>query len=268
MILKCVLLASLLNSHASVPAENQRTDIEKDAVSGAMNSRFITMTSVHRGWSIVRGTAQGGGLVSFSWVNRSPRTAPPNESGLAERRWTFQFLERARQNIRLYIDDDTELTGRDSRDTMHTALYFFPRKQLPDFEIISSTGLRVWLPTGETFVVGRRGRVLGGVLEETGPMDRRPDRFTRDFAHIAYRGEGVMIRVDQRGAQPENGKPFGRHDANKSATATYRGRTCRLRPDELWTQRGLFDFKFPTDELLYSFLERRCRWQVRAGIGN
>lgn len=267
MLLKCVLLASLLHARESSPAEKQRPVIEKDAVSGAMSSRFITMNGVRRGW-LSRGTAKGSGLVSFSWVNRSPRTAPPNKSGRAERRWTFQFLERARQNIRLYIADDTELTGRDSRDTMHTALYFFPRKQLPDYEIVSSTELRVWLPTGETFSVGRDGRVLGGALEETAPMDRRADRFTREFAHIAYRGEGIMIRVDQRGAHPENDKPFGNYDPNKWATVTYRGKACRLRPEELWTQHGFFNFRFPTDELFYALLERRCGWNVSESIGN
>ena len=246
------------------PAKETRPVIEKDAVSGSFTSRFVSKKSVCQDWPVRRGLDMQKRFVYFTWDNLSPAVLPPDPEGKARRQWIFQFLERARQNIHLSLMDDVALTGRDSRDTMHTVLYFFPRRQLPHYEIISLNEMRVWLPTGEDFVVDRMpGKILRGVLEETGPMDRRANRFTRKFARIAYHGKGIMVRIDQRGNQPEESTVFGKYNPFKTALATYQGKSCRIRPGELWTQQGYVNFKFPTDEEFYAFLEKKCKWQVR-----
>ncbi|MCC6544669.1 MAG: hypothetical protein IT392_09235 [Nitrospirae bacterium] len=167
------------------------------------------------------------------------------------------------QNIRMTISEQTMPAGKTSHTLMRTSIYFFPRKVLPTLSLIENDSggnvLELELPTGERVCFDRETKeIIGGVLHEDAPMDTNPDRHKRRFAQITYSGDGVTIRVDQRGEAPEKAVVWGQ---KKTATITFGKKNCKLSPAQLWEQDlGWFDFLFPADAELYKFLRDSCDW--------
>ena len=198
------------------------------------------------------------GIISFTF-------AAKNQNG-STRLWLFDMPERARQAMKINIQDDFgNTTVGDSARLLETAMYFFPRRVVPS--VTSSNGtMEVTLPTGETVQFDSRTKeIVGGVLEETAPLDMTFDRSKRKFAQLAYHGEGVVIRADRRSGTPEavHAQVFNVNEDIKNATITYQGKTCKVAKNLIWDQhpdRANY-FLFATDEEFYEkILKAKCGW--------
>jgi hypothetical protein len=202
--------------------------------------------------------------------NGSPRVNPyavnfPG-SQKPERGYKFEFEQRAKQAIHLEIFETANPAGRISHWFMHSAIYFFPRKILPAIEYIEAESIfKVTLPTNEVVNFGSVTKeIVSGVLQETAVMDNNPNRFSRKFAKINYSGNGVMVRIDQRGGTPESEFVFETR-LKKFATITYKDKTCKVSAPKLWNQKGAGDetayFLFPSDEeFAQKILIDECGW--------
>lgn len=254
----------------------------RDALSPA--GRLIsTPRSASIGDSIsFAGVGGGDSIEEFSFVNRySPRVNPRGRGwqGGPRRHYTFRFPERARQQLHLGVFDWSDPpSGADSDGSMISHFYFFPRKVVPAIEVVrDGRALQVTLPTGETVLFDKATKeVISGVLRETAPIDTSPNRHGRNFARIDYTGFGTVVRIDQRGESPEEERPWGMA-VDKHAVITNQGRTCRVRPGDLWYQpnrRGnnedsRFYFLYPTDAEFYrQILAKKCGWHDMASLAN
>jgi len=251
------------------------TPPERDALSP--QGRLIsTPRSASIGDSISFAGVRGGeSIEEFSFVNRySPRVNPQGRGwqGGPRRHYTFRFPEKARQQIHMAVFDWSDPpSGRDSDGSMISHFYFFPRKVVPSIQVVrDGRALEVTLPTGETVLFDKATKeIISGPLVETGPIDTSPNRHGRDFARIDYTGFGTVVRIDQRGESPEEERPWGMA-VDKFAVIKNQGRTCRVRPGELWYQpnrRGnnedsRFYFLFSTDAAFYqTILAGKCGWR-------
>lgn len=210
-------------------------------------------------------------IIGFDITNKgSPRINPyaANFTGSqkSERTYKFEFQQRARQGINLEIFETANPSGRISHWFMHSAIYFFPRKILPAVEYIEAESiLKVTLPTNEVVNFSSINKeIVSGVLQETAVMDNNTNRYNRQFAKINYSGNGVMVRIDQRGGTPESEFVFGTR-LKKFATITYKGKTCKVSAPKLWNQDNAGN---ETAYLLYSsdeefaqkILKDECGW--------
>ncbi|MDX1654245.1 MAG: hypothetical protein R3310_03415 [Candidatus Competibacteraceae bacterium] len=210
----------------------------------------------------------GDKIIGFSLTNtgsdRVNPTGPRMAGGVPKREYRFRFRQRARQNIFLQVHEFAIPNGRDSETSMYSSLYFFPRKVLPSVRLLEGQGIEVTLPTGEKVVFDQDTKeIIKGVLDEYAPIDTSPNRHARHFARVAYRGKGVLIRINQRGETPETEYIWGRSVA-KFAEISYRGRSCKVRANKLWYQdqdRGSPYFLYPTDEEFRDkILIPECGW--------
>ena len=214
-------------------------------------------------------------IVGFSLRNSgSPKINPVGlKKPGARREYVFLFADRARENVHLAINDDVKLSGRFSHDNMFRELHFFPRKQLPSLRVDHGDGLiEVTLPTGEPvqFDITTK-EIVGGALAES-PVDFNRSRYQRRNPGVRYQGDYLAITVAQRGEAPRRAKVWGQV---KFAEVHYPARypkPCKLSPAFIWDQKpkpGDTDPKllmlFPTDEALFSVIERRCGWEL-AGL--
>ncbi|NDG84357.1 MAG: hypothetical protein EBX52_04870 [Proteobacteria bacterium] len=193
-------------------------------------------------------------IFGFSFFNEGVNAVIPVSASCIgcglNREFRFRFRDRARQDLHFSITDaPTEYLSQ----LMESYFYVFPRKNLPAAELIPERGiLRVTLPTGETVDFdSAKKTVVGGVLVETGPIDLNPDRFSRKFAQVSYLGDGVLVRVNRRGADPRLGTV---------ATVTKGKKSCKIESKYLFNQdeKSSVEFLFPTDEGFNDFLLKRC----------
>lgn len=211
-------------------------------------------------------------IVGFSLRNTgSPKINPVGlEKPGAQREYAFLFADRARENVHLAINDDVKLSGRFSHDNMFRELHFFPRTQLPSLRVDNDNGLiEVTLPTGEPvqFDITTK-EIVGGALAES-PVDFNRSRYQRRNPGVRYQGDYLAITVAQRGEAPRRAKVWGQV---KFAEVHYPARypkPCKLSPTFIWDQKpkpGDTDPKlhmlFPTDDALFSVIERRCGWDL------
>jgi len=223
------------------------------SIPGDVSERFTSID----GLTVDRHDSDGR-IFGFSFMNEGVNSVIPVAAACIgcglNREYRFYFRDRARQDIHLSITDaPTEYLSH----LMESCLYFFPRKSIPTVEQVADRGiLRVGLPTGETVDFDAANKtVVGGVLVETGPIDLNPDRFSRKFARVSYLGEGVLVRVNRRGADPRLGTV---------ATVTKGKKSCRIESKLLFNQDGAsqVEFLFPTDEEFNAFLLKRCGFGV------
>lgn len=195
--------------------------------------------------------------VSFALVNRGSPNVNPTGDGVYRAYW-FEFQQRDPGSLRLRVYERSRPEGRDSRISMTTYLAFFPRHGL--FTAQETDGLvEVHLSTGEPVCFdAHTHEIVGGVLEEEGPIDTDPNRFKRRFAELTYSGSGVVIRSDQRGESPAKAVVWG---VQRRAVITYGDLECRVRRAALWEQQAPFALRF-TDEEFVEFLHERCGWDV------
>lgn len=212
-------------------------------------------------------------IVGFSITNYGSRHINPQ--GLKkhdgpQRRYSFQFSDRARENIYLEINDDVRISGRYSHDNMFREIHFFPRLRLPALEKIDQGGkLKVTLPTGEMVIFDARSKeIVSGVLEEE-PVDTHPNRHQRHNPRVHYRGKYLIITVAQRGKDPRREKVWGRKKYAEVFYPAKYEKPCRISPAYIWDQRpnpGDRDPRLtmlhPSDASLFSMIERQCGWDL------
>jgi hypothetical protein len=183
----------------------------------------------------------------------------------SQRSFSFEYIEQARQNILMQVDDAPNSTVS---HTMHSIFMFFPRKVLPH-AIFTDGQLEVVLPNMEKIIFSPDSKeIIGGVFTE-GPVDISGDRFKRHYADLRYRGEGIVLRVNARGQSPqlgqfENTKIDMDHGVVGSADVLImNGATnqrCRRPKADFWEPIDVnpIQFKFPTDEAFDKYLKEKC----------
>jgi hypothetical protein len=206
---------------------------------------------------------------SFTLIDaRSPRIDPAGHG--AHRDFTFSAPRRARQEMDLLVyewgsDNPHPEQDDDSAWSMMTEIVFLPRRVTPSARLVQNgADYEVTLPTGETLLFDAKTKeIVGGPLAETAPIDMNKDRHARRFAGLRYDGSGIMIRSDQRGDSPRAAVVWG---IKKTATATWKGRTCVLSPADVWEQdaEGAGLCRFPDDPAFFAMLSRRCGWTFSA----
>lgn len=161
------------------------------------------------------------------------------------REWRFASEDNSRRETYLWITDDAG--SAKLSELMESIMVILPRKMKPDIAVVDGD-VHVTLPTGEKVVYDKTSKkVKGGVLKE-GPVDLTPDRFKRKFAAVNYTGTGISIRVNVRGEDPRLIKG--------NAVITQNGKSCQVPANQLWNQDA--DFKYPTDQELVTFLNKKC----------
>lgn len=207
-----------------------------------------------------------GEIVGFEFSNYggNPILTPRRDAAKNQfftRDFQFRFDERARQDIYLMVSDWVPSRDRVFRlsEVMNRVMLFFPRVILPAIVNNGEQNL-VTLPTGEEIAFDAdTHEIRGGVLSEA-PVDLNPDRQTRSFPGIEYRGKGVMVRADARGTDPRIGTTatiLARAPGDNCDGAT-NCRPCQMPSRELWDQTGAARFRFATDDEFDRYLQARC----------
>lgn len=210
-------------------------------------------------------------VMMFSLTNDGSEKVNPK--GLtrkdAHRRWNFQFVDQARESLYMVVRDQP-FSGRDSHTNMQTEIHLFPRKYIPSVKDLGEH-YQVVLSTGEQMLFDKNSReVISGPFKES-PIDYDQDRFKRKNPLIHYEGEGLMIKISQRGENPRYEEVWGQ---KKMATVSFPSKyskPCQLRPSLLWDHRKIKGEDTPslmplykTDEDLYKIVERECKWDLKS----
>ncbi len=213
-----------------------------------------------------------GKIVGFEFSNQGGNPIlPPQRNAIKNQFFTrdfqFRFDERARQDIYLMVSDWVPSRDRSFHlsEVMNSLMLFFPRKYLP---AIVNAGERdiVTLPTGEAVAFDAvTHEIRAGVFLEA-PVDLNSERGGRKFPGVDYRGKGVVVRANARGADPRIATPAtittGTPPQNCNRPAGCN--RCQVPSKELWDQGGAVRFKFSTDAALDRFLIARCGFGVPA----
>jgi hypothetical protein len=150
-------------------------------------------------------------------------------------------------------------------ELMNRMMLFFPRNYLPAIVNVDQRNI-VSLPTGEEVIFNASTHeVVSGALVEA-PVDLNPDRDARRFPSIEYRGKGVTVRADSRGADPRMGAlaVITTSSPPEGCAPGASCDRCEVKPQELWDQRGAARFQFPTDAGFDRFLRERCGFGLPA----
>ncbi|XGC79673.1 hypothetical protein ACES2L_10070 [Bdellovibrio bacteriovorus] len=191
------------------------------------------------------------GPVRFLFRNYGPNrivSKAPSRS----REWSFNYAGNARQDLSFSV---TDMPNGTVSLTQESIFHLFPRKTLPHIRTEDNKHY-VTLPTGEVVVFNAQTKeVVGGVITEDGPMTSGVRALAP--AKITYKGTGVMVRANQRGADPRLG--------NSTAKITKGSKSCQVQLKELWpdqNQDSAVHFRFATDAEFDSFLKRRCGFGI------
>ena len=209
-----------------------------------------------------------GEIVGFEFSNYGGNPIlPPRRDAVKNQLFTrdfqFRFDDRARQDIYLMISDWAPSRDRVFRlsEIVNSVLIFFPRKILP---AIVDSGARhiVTLPTGEDVEFnGASHEIRAGALSE-GPVDLSADRATRRFPGVEYRGSGVVLRANARGADPRIGTVATIMPASGCTVGASCMTTCEIPAKDLWDQDGAARFKFSSDLDFERLLVARCGFSL------
>jgi hypothetical protein len=246
---------------------------EKESASPKLNYDTVVLaratdTTAHAGWQYRRN--RQGQIVGFEFSNRGGNRILPQrydavKNLLFTRDFQFQFDDRARQDIYLFLSDWAPSQDKQFRlsEIMHSIMLFFPRRYLP---AIHSSGSRyiITLPTGEQVEFHAETReVLGGVFAESG-VDLNPDKRARKFPGIDYVGKGLVVRADSRGTDPRiRNNATIRVEASLADCQQGSGcGRCQVPSQELWHQNGPVRFKFSTDQEFDRYLLSRCGFAI------
>ncbi len=231
---------------------------------GTMLSSRTAKSPPSRGWQYRR--SRDGKIVGFEFSNHggnsiltARRDATRNQ--FFTRDFQFRFDDRARQDIHLMVSDWAPSRDRVFRlsELMNSLMHFFPRGYLP---AIVNAGDRniVTLPTGEEIEFDAvSNEIRAGVLTEA-PVDLNPASADRKFPAVNYLGQGVVVRADNRGADPRLGAKALITNGAPAPLCEQAGgcRQCEVPAKELWDQSGAVRFKFATDQEFDRYLTARC----------
>ena len=216
-----------------------------------------------------------GEIVGFEFSNHGGNPIlPPRRDAVKNQFFTrdfqFHFDDRARQDIYMMISDWVPSRDRVFRlsEIVNSVLIFFPRKVLP--AIVDSGGRYiVTLSTGEDVEFDQASHeIRAGVLLETA-VDLGADRQTRHFPGVDYRGSGVVLRANARGADPRIGTVAMIVPASGCAAGASCNQ-CEIPAKDLWDQNGAARFKFSSDADFERLLVSRCGFSlpvIASGIG-
>lgn len=226
-------------------------------------SRSMDEISVSRGSATPENATDG-----FSFENMGDnKIVSLKNSKHVQRTFNFDYLEQARQNISLMVDD---IPNHTVSHTMHSLFMFFPRKYLFTVEQLTGT-INVTLPTGEKMIFQKDSKeIVDGVFKE-GPVDVSKDRHKRQYADLKYQGKGVLLRANARGQSPQLGEyedtvidsEYGlKGSADVLLINGTTGQRCRRPKADFWEPLDVtpIEFKFPTDEEFDIYLIQNCGW--------
>ncbi len=238
------------------PLKNELVPLNHDF----FQSRSVGEISVSRGSATPESFTDG-----FSVQNVGDNKIVQSSNKNSERVFHFDYLEQAKQNLSLEIDDSpNEYVSH----TMHSYFMFFPRKNLPLVEELTGT-INVTLPTGEKIIFQKESKeIVDGVFTE-GPVDVSPDRFKRQYPDLKYTGKGVLLRANARGQSPQLGQyenikidmDYGlRGSLDVLIINGTTGQKCRRPKADFWEPIDVnpIEFKFPTDEEFDQYLKKNC----------
>jgi hypothetical protein len=215
-------------------------------------SRYIGEINVSRGSAMPETSTEGFELTQLQGDDVS-------------RSFHFDYLEQARQNIFLQVDDAPNDTVS---HTMHSHFVFFPRLNLPLVKQLTGT-IEVTLPNSEKIIFQKESKkIVGGVFEESA-VDTSPNRSKRHYANLRYRGKGVLLRANARGQSPQLGQhetekiddEFGvRGSVGVLIIHGPTGERCHRPKSDFWEPLDVspIEFKFPTDEEFDQYLKSNC----------
>ena len=181
-----------------------------------------------------------------------------------QRMFNFDYLEQARQNILLEVEESNDLLS----DSMHSVFMFFPRKNLPLVEQLTGT-IKVSLPTGEKMEFQKDSKeIVAGVFQE-GALDPSLDEVRRHYADLKYLGKGVVLRANARGLSPQIGQSENsRIDLEYGTKGSVdvlilngsTGQRCRRPKSDFWEPMSVtpIEFKYPSDEEFNAYLKKNC----------
>jgi hypothetical protein len=189
-----------------------------------------------------------------------------------ERSMSFMFDDRAMNDIKLAITDDSQLTGSMSHDLLETTIQFIPRRVIPYIKLNQDTletKREVVLSTGESIIVDfANNKIVGGVLESK-DIDLNPSRHARKFVGLSYKGNGVMIRADRRAGTPRHiyRTSFNSNEKISKATLSYQGDTCYVDKALIWANSDNADLgaymRYESDqELVDKVITPICGWDI------
>jgi hypothetical protein len=252
-----ILSQEILLRTTLVPVKNELIPLHHEFVH-SMNIGEVAFT---RGSSSPEGVTEGFSLENIG-DNRIVKDSKYQHS---QRSFNFDYLEQARQNLLLEVEDQIE---EDESQTMRSVFMFFPRKNLPLVEQLTGT-IDVTLPNGEKIIFRKDTKeIVQGVFLE-GPVDIQREVAKRQFAHLRYVGKAVVLRVNSRGQLPQLAQfdptkidlDYGIHGAfdvliMNGAT----GQRCRRPRIDFWEapEVGGSEFKFATDKEFDQYLKRSC----------
>lgn len=228
-------------------------------------SRTIGEINVGRGSAMPETSTEGFSLENYG----DNRIVDATRHKYSQRSFNFDYLEQARQNIALQVDDAPNSTVS---HTMHSIFMFFPRKTLPIVEQLTGT-IDVTLPTGEKVIFQKDSKeIVDGVFTE-GPVDVSGDRFKRQYADLKYQGRGVVLRVNARGQSPQLGQfenlkidmEYGiKGSADVLIINGSTGQRCRRPKTDFWEPLDVspIEFKFPTDVEFNEYLKTNCGFEL------
>lgn len=241
-------------------------DIVKD-----QDAKFAILQSFAEAPGVQIGYRPGNPKRIMSFTVQNSGSSKMNPRGLKNddslRTWHFQFTDRARESIYMVVRDQP-FSGRDSHVNMQTEMHLFPRNVVPSIKDLGDR-YRVTLPTGETVDYDRKSReVIAGPFKEQA-IDYNSNRQARANPKIDYNGNGLSIKVSQRGENPRYAEIWGQ---KKSATISYPSKyskSCSLSPALLWDHKKVAGEDTPpltplykTDLELYKIVERHCHWDL------
>lgn len=224
-------------------------------------TRNVDEIGVQRGSATPENATDG-----FSFENLGENKIVSHKKNKSVQRvFNFDYLEQARQNLSLMVDDAPNSTVS---HTMHSVFMFFPRKQLPVVEQLTGT-INVTLPTGERVIFQKESKeIVSGVFTE-GPVDLTPDRQKRNYPDLKYLGKGVLLRANARGQSPQLGEygstkidlEYGlQGEVDVLLINGTTGQRCRRPKADFWEPLDVtpIEFKFPTDEEFDLYLKKNC----------
>ncbi len=254
-----ILVSLPSRAQESLPPESQVLAPERDRMLPGTPGDTLNVSATH-GEYLVSVNETTRSVVGFSFTNSGVNRIIPKKSEPGsgpDRTYAFHFQSRARQNMFLSV---TDAPSEYLSQLMESYLYLFPRSVLPAIEwqdgMDGKPQMKVTLPTGETVNYdGNTREIIGGVFEETAPIDLNPDRFKRKFAGLRYTGSGIVLRVDKRGGDPRLGTTASIQKGTK---------TCKVPSSLLFNQdeHSEVEFLFATDQEFDAFLIKKCGFGI------